>query len=63
MMERHTVTTAEIATMAGCSRAHATDRLTKEPDCPRPVINRTQKLREWDRDAIAKFLSRRRRAA
>lgn len=60
-MDRHTVNTAEIAVMARCSRAHATDRLTKEPGCPKPVINHSQKLREWDRDAMSAFLSRRRK--
>lgn len=41
------VDTAGIATLLGCTRAHVTDRLTKRPDFPRPIVNVSQKLRYW----------------
>lgn len=59
--EFETVTTAQIAVMASCTRRHATNRIIKMPGFPRPVVNLTQKTRAWDRDEIVKFLSKRQR--
>lgn len=41
------VDTAGIAALLGCTRAHVTDRLTKRPDFPRPIVNVSQKMRYW----------------
>lgn len=41
------VDTAGIAALLGCTRAHVTDRLTKRPDFPKPIVNLSQKLRYW----------------
>lgn len=49
-----TVDTADIARMLGLSREHVTDRLTKRPDFPRPVINISSRTRKWsERDVLA----------
>lgn len=48
------VNTAEIARMAGLSREHVTDRLTKRPDFPRPAVNISRRTRFWRRaDVLA----------
>lgn len=41
------IDTAGIAQMLGCSRRHVTNRVTKRPDFPRPIINVSQKTRFW----------------
>jgi predicted DNA-binding transcriptional regulator AlpA len=46
------IDTAGIAQILGVSRAHVTDRLTKQHDCPKPFINRSQKLRRWKQDDV-----------
>lgn len=49
-----TVDTADIAKMFGFSRGHVTDRLTKRPDFPKPVINISPRTRRWsERDVLA----------
>lgn len=42
-----TIDTARIAEILGVTRVHVTDKITKRPDFPRPVINVSQKLRRW----------------
>jgi predicted DNA-binding transcriptional regulator AlpA len=46
------IDTAGIAQILGVSRAHVTDRLTKQHDFPKPFINRSQKLRRWKQDDV-----------
>lgn len=50
------IDTAEIARMLGVSRAHCVGRLIKRPDFPRPVVNISQKLRRWQRDAVLRWM-------
>ncbi len=54
-----TVSTAEIASLLGCSRQHVTDRLTKEPDFPVPVIDLSNKLRRWDERDVLLWIKKR----
>lgn len=46
-MEVKTIDTAGIAQMLGRTRPYVTDRLTKQPGFPSPVINRSRRLRRW----------------
>lgn len=46
-MAEQLIDTARIATLLGCSRRHATERVVNRPDFPAPVVNVTQKLRRW----------------
>jgi predicted DNA-binding transcriptional regulator AlpA len=39
--------TGQIAELLGLKRTYVTDKLTKQPDFPRPEVNRSQKLRRW----------------
>lgn len=41
------IDTSGIAQILGCSRQHATDRITKRPDFPKPIVNVSQKTRYW----------------
>ena len=56
MQNTDLIDTAEIARMLGVSRGHATGRLTKRPDFPKPRVNISQKLRRWSREDVLKFL-------
>ena len=55
------VDTGWIANYLGVTRDHVTDRLTTEPKFPKPVIELSQKIRRWDKDAVLNYLSSRRR--
>lgn len=44
--------TADIAAFLGVSRPHVTDKLVKQPGFPKPVINRSRRLRRWDRTDV-----------
>jgi predicted DNA-binding transcriptional regulator AlpA len=46
------IDTGQIAILLGVTRAHVTDKLTKQVGFPKPVINVTRKLRRWDQDAV-----------
>lgn len=48
--------TGAIAAMLGVSRAHVTDRLTKQSTFPAPVIDLSQRLRRWDREQVMAWL-------
>lgn len=50
-----TIDTREIADMLGLSREYVTDRLTKRPDFPKPVMNRSQRMRRWVRADVMKW--------
>lgn len=41
------IDTGQIAEFLKRSREHVTDRITKRPDFPKPVIDRGRKLRFW----------------
>jgi predicted DNA-binding transcriptional regulator AlpA len=47
-----TIDTARIAEILGITREHATDKVTKRPDFPKPVINASRKMRRWDEAAV-----------
>lgn len=50
------VGTADIARILGVSRAHATNRITKRADFPKPVVNLTQRLRRWKRADVERWV-------
>jgi predicted DNA-binding transcriptional regulator AlpA len=54
------VGTAEIAALAGCCRAHATNTVVKRLGFPRPVIDLSQKTRRWLKSDVLKYLGKRR---
>ena len=47
--------TQGIAEMLGLSRQHVTNRVTKMPGFPKPVINMSQRTRMWSRADVIKF--------
>lgn len=51
------IDTGGIAALLGVSRPHVTDRLTKDPTFPAPVIDLSQRLRRWDRAQVLAWLS------
>jgi len=42
-----TMTTADIAQLAGVTRRHATGQIVKRPGFPDPCMNASQRLRAW----------------
>ena len=52
------IDTGGIAKLLGVSRAHVTDRLTKAPTFPAPVIDLSQRMRRWDREQVLAWMSR-----
>lgn len=48
--------TADIAAWLGVTRAHVTDRLTKQPGFPKPAVNLSRRLRRWRRADVAAYL-------
>jgi hypothetical protein len=50
------VDTGDIAAMLGVTRAHVTNRLSKRPDWPKPVMNLSQRLRRWKREDVLKVV-------
>ena len=51
------IDTAGIANLLGCSRQHVTNRLTKRPDFPQPIINVSQKTRFWSLADVQRWMS------
>jgi len=51
-MNDNTINTAEIAELLHVTREYVTDKLSKRPDFPRPVVNFSQRSRRWKRDQI-----------
>ena len=51
-MNDNTINTAEIAELLHVTREYVTDKLSKRPDFPRPVVNFSQRSRRWNRDQI-----------
>jgi predicted DNA-binding transcriptional regulator AlpA len=56
-MDQQLIDTRAIADILGVSRRHATERLTKDPTFPAPVVNLSQKTRRWSREAVMAWLT------
>jgi len=50
-----TLDTGDIARELNLSREYVTDKLTKKVDFPKPVFNRSSRLRRWAREDIRKW--------
>jgi len=50
--EAQLIGTEEIAALLGCTRKNVTQRVIKAPDFPAPKINRSQKMRRWERAEV-----------
>ena len=55
--------TAQIAALLGVSRRHVTGSITKRPDFPKPVLNLSQRVRGWSREAVTEWVRRETRKA
>ncbi len=55
-MTTHRLDTAGIAKLLGCSRDHVTNRVTKRPDFPAPIINVSQKTRYWSLADVQRWM-------
>ena len=55
VIERDKLSTADIADLLRVSRQHVTDRLTKQPDFPKPIINISRRTRFWRRQDIERW--------
>jgi predicted DNA-binding transcriptional regulator AlpA len=51
------VDTAEIAAMLKLERETVTDKIVKRPDFPAPSINRSRRLRRWDRKDVEAWMA------
>lgn len=49
--------TGDIASLLGLTRAHVTDRLSKRPDFPAPVLRLSRKTVRWSRRAIERWIA------
>jgi hypothetical protein len=47
--------TQQIADMLRLTRHYVTSELTKSPGFPKPVINRSRRLRFWKREDVEKW--------
>ena len=52
MSQTDKLDTGQIAEYLRVTRPHVTDRLTKQPDFPAPVVDRGRKLRLWLRSEV-----------
>jgi predicted DNA-binding transcriptional regulator AlpA len=57
------IDTEGIARIIGVSRRHVTERVTKEPTFPAPVINLSRKTRRWSREQVMAWLTAGRQSA
>lgn len=48
--------TAGIAALLGVTREHATDRITKRPDFPKPYINVSRRTRYWRTADVTRWM-------
>lgn len=46
------IDTARIAQILGVTRVYVTDRITKRPDFPKPIINVSRKVRRWSESEV-----------
>lgn len=51
------IDTGDIAGMLGLTRAHVTDKLTKRPGFPPPVLRLSRKTVRWSRKAIERWIA------
>lgn len=56
-MNDNRVDTAEIADMLDVTREYVTDKLTKRADFPAPIVNRSRRLRRWDRKDVEAWMA------
>jgi predicted DNA-binding transcriptional regulator AlpA len=61
-MTQPLIDTAGIAQVLGLSRAYVTDELTKRPDFPAPIVNRSRRLRRWDSAEVMRWATDGRRS-
>lgn len=54
-MNTDTWDTQQIAAHLGVGRRYVTEELTKKPDFPKPVINRSQRIRRWAIAAVKQW--------
>jgi hypothetical protein len=52
-----------IAEILKCTRAHVLKRIVRSPGFPKPAINLSRKMRQWDRDDVMTFLTSKPRCA
>lgn len=57
------IDTAEVARMLGLTREYVTDKLTKRPGFPKPVLNASQRLRRWRRADVESWAGLREKEA
>ena len=50
--------TAGIAQLLGYSRTYVTDKVTKRPDFPKPVIALNRKHKFWEESDVMKWVER-----
>lgn len=50
--------TAQIAAAFGLQRRTVTERLTKRPDFPKPVVRLSRKVVRWDAEAVKKWAAK-----
>jgi predicted DNA-binding transcriptional regulator AlpA len=55
MIDNEKWTTEHIATFLGVGRKHVTDRLTKQPGFPKPVVNYSRRNRKWDASQVRQW--------
>ena len=49
------IDTAGIAALLGVCRRHVTERVTKRPDFPAPIIDVSRKMRRWSESEVLKW--------
>ncbi len=52
------IDTNGIAQLLGVCRRHVTERLSKRPDFPQPIINISPKTRRWSRSQVLEWAQR-----
>tara|TARA_R110000868_G_scaffold211349_2_gene461420 strand:- start:1144 stop:1329 length:186 start_codon:yes stop_codon:yes gene_type:complete len=52
-----------VSQLLGVSRQHFTDRISKRPDFPKPVVNFSPKSRKWRFDEVMRWRERASQAA
>lgn len=46
------------AQLLGVTRQHFTDRISKRPDFPKPVVNHSSRRRKWRFDEVMRYRER-----
>lgn len=50
--------TEAIAKFSGWCRRYVTEDVTKRPDFPKPVINKSRRMRKWSANAVKAWLTK-----